>query len=141
MKTVWIVAACLVFPGCYASSVVAPSDRSVEELEAPKAWAPATAGDLPGFWVSTAVEGDSAGAVLRAYYVFTEEGFYSGAALVVGEVGPQFLVLEEDGRWSLSDGVLELGDGSGSMQASVAEGCLQLEVSGSAIVFRRDTLD
>lgn len=128
----------LLLGGCYASNVVATDERQVT-LEAPpaKTWQPATANALPGFYASSLVEGDVAGALLKAYYFFGQDGAYSGAALIVGEEGPRFMVLEDDGRWTLTEAGLDLADGSGAIEASTATDALRLVTHAGAITFDR----
>ncbi|RMG11524.1 MAG: hypothetical protein D6731_15425 [Planctomycetota bacterium] len=127
---------------CYPSNVLEAEQRDVVADQAPAlAWRPATSEDLGGFYASVRVEGASAGALLRAYYYFDTTGAYSGAALVVTDSGPRFVVIAEDGRWSLSEGKLDLHDGSGALDASVAPGHLRLASPESTIVFEKLPLE
>jgi hypothetical protein len=123
--------------GCYASNVVEADARAVVVEADDLVWRPGQVADLPGFYRSTAIEGDAAGVVLEAYYYFAESGAYSGAALVIGEVGPRFLVIAEDGRWTLDPDGLDLNDGSGKLELLTAEGHVKLVTPTSAIVFER----
>lgn len=116
------LAATLALAGCYASSPLAPSERTVSTTEAAVAWRAALPDDLPGLWASTSVQGASAGAVLKAYYAFDADGAYSGAALVLGEGRPRFVLLADDGRWTLDAEGLDLHDGSAPFAAAVAAG-------------------
>lgn len=139
MRRPTLLLALLVTPllgGCYASNVVAPDQREVK-LEAPpqRNWKPVTATELPGFYASNRIEGEIAGALLKAYYFFGADGAYSGAALVVGEEGPRFMVLQEDGHWTLSKAGLDLADGSGPIQATAADGALRLVTPTGSITF------
>ena len=133
--------ALLPIAGCIPSNVVAPEARAVQVDQAKLEWSRATQADLPGFYVSTEISGDSAGALLKAYYLFAETGSYSGAALVVGEAGPRFVVIAEDGRWALSDLGLDLQDGSGPVEVYAAPGHLRLVTPDSEIVFERVEID
>ncbi|MHC4393812.1 MAG: hypothetical protein ACYS22_21150, partial [Planctomycetota bacterium] len=89
----------------------------------------------PGFYASQEVRGEAAGALLQAYYYFGPGGSYSGAALVVTEDGPRFVVITEDGQWKPGRPGLDLDDGSGPVRAEVAGGLLRLTSEGSTIVF------
>ena len=123
--------------GCYASNVVAEGDRSVAEVRVELQWAPATADDLPGFYASESVEGEAAGALLKAYYYFGAEGDYSGAALVVSPEGPRFVVIEEEGRYAFADGAIDLADGAGPVPVDAALDHLRLRNPETTIVFKR----
>jgi hypothetical protein len=137
-----LAGACLSATACIPSNVVAAKDRDVTLTpEKALAWRPARSADVAGFYASTKIEGASAGALLRAYYYFDTTGSYSGAALVIGEEGPRFLVIADDGHWSLDEGHLDLGDGSGELQAAVAPEHLRLVSPESAITFRKLPLE
>lgn len=141
-RTLLLAALSLSLAGCYASNVVAPESRDVVAAAAPDLrWRPAEADEVPGFYASTHVEGASAGALLRAYYYFDSTGNYSGGALVLGEYGPRFVVIAEDGHWTVADGQLDLGDGSEGVTLEAAEDHLRLRTADSAIVFRRQPLE
>lgn len=130
----------LLSAGCYASNVLAEADRDVRVTAKKRVWRPATAEDLSGFFASTEVEGESAGAVLKAYYYFGH-GAYSGAALVVGSEGPRFVVIAEEGRYTFEGGKLDLKDGSGALTVQAAkDGFLRLDSGGSTITFQRAEL-
>ncbi|MEZ6187565.1 MAG: hypothetical protein R3F62_21465 [Planctomycetota bacterium] len=137
-----LAALCLSAVACYPSNVVAPESRDVVEAEQPALrWHPAQPDEVPGFYVSSEVEGASAGALLRAYYYFDSTGSYSGGALVLGEYGPRFVVITEDGRWTLTEGQLDLHDGSTGVTLDAAENHLRLQTAESTLVFRREPLD
>lgn len=123
--------------GCYASNVVATSERAVEVAQKKVRWRPAEAADLPGFYASSAVEGAAAGALLKAYYYFGAEGSYSGAVLVVSPEGPRFMVLEEEGAYAFSEEGIDLKDGAGPVPVDAAPGQLRLRAPESTIVFER----
>jgi hypothetical protein len=124
--------------GCYASNVVEADQRAVGVVQVKASWRPVTKpSELEGFYASEEISGELAGGLLKAYYYFTEAGAYSGAALVVGEVGPRFRVLAEDGRWTLDETGLDLADGSGKLQLLMAEHRLRMVSRGSTITFRR----
>lgn len=132
--------------GCYASNVVDPGQRGVQEEQVALTWKPAAGPDeLKGFWESTEVSGSSAGALLKAYYWFDPSGVYSGAALVLDDGQVRFLTLAEQGEWTLDASGLDLHDGSGALAAEVArapEGKhLRLVTPESAITFREVPLE
>jgi hypothetical protein len=127
--------------GCYASNTLAPEERVVATEAPRRSWRAATKDDLPGFWASTSVQGGSAGALLKAYYVIDAEGGYTGAALVLTEGRARFVVLAEDGRWTLDEGGLDLHDGGPPAQAWVDGGHLRLVAGDSAIELTRVPLD
>lgn len=132
-----LVLASVGFSGCYASNVVEADQREVKVKEEQVTWRPASEADLPGFYESTAVEGAAAGALLKAYYYFGPEGDYSGGVLAVSPEGPRFLVLAEDGRYSFSEGKIDLQDGSGPVPLEAAPGQLRLTSPETTLVFRR----
>ncbi|MBL8841101.1 MAG: hypothetical protein JNL90_06150 [Planctomycetes bacterium] len=126
-------------PGCIAPSVLDDAQR-LPETTAPARldWRPAQAADLHGYWESSAVEGEAAVALRKLYYLFASDGRYTGAALVAGDTGPQFQTL--DGRWTLADGVLDLGDGA-TAEAQVAPGWLRLVNEGGTLLLERSVLE
>ncbi|MGE0713741.1 MAG: hypothetical protein AB7N76_37170 [Planctomycetota bacterium] len=136
------LALCAALSGCYASNVVAPEERDVV-VAAPKLdWHPAKPEDIPGFYASTKVEGESAGALLKAYYQFGPlqdgGGDYSGAALVVTPQGPRFVVIAEDGKYRFDpESGLDLQDGGPPAKLEAAEGHLRLSDGASTITFER----
>lgn len=134
---VLLLFAALSLGGCYASNVVAPEARDVKLAAAQRTWRKATKADLPGFYASEEVTGRSAGALLKAYYLFAEGGVYSGAALVVGDNGPRFVVIDEDGRWTLDAAGLDLHDGGGAVAVEVAPEHLRLVRKDGSITFTR----
>ncbi len=125
--------------GCIAPSVLDDAQRLPEaSAPAPLEWRPAQADDPLGYWESTAVEGEAAAALRKLYYHFASDGSYTGAALVAGDSGLQFQTL--DGRWTLTDGVLDLGDGAtASLQA--APGWLRLGTEGGMLLLARVVLE
>lgn len=126
-------------PGCIAPSVLDDAQR-LPETTAPALldWRPAQAADLHGYWESRAVEGDAAAALRKLYYLFAADGRYTGAALVASDAGPQFQTL--DGRWTLADGVLDLGDGA-TAEVQVAPGWLRLLNEGGTLLLERSVLE
>ncbi|MBL4848001.1 MAG: hypothetical protein JKY65_20995 [Planctomycetes bacterium] len=137
MRALTLLAALAFSSGCYASNVVEASQRTVKETEVVVSWTPATVEDLPGFYASSSIEGEAAGALLKAYYYFGAEGSYSGAVLIVSPEGPRFWVLEEDGNYALSEEGLDLNDGAEPVPVDAAPGKLRLRAPGSTIVFER----
>lgn len=122
-------------PSCIASNVVAVDDRlvvgpQVDDLE----WHPGMEDDLAGLFESVQIHGDSAGALWKIYYHFSDRGGYSGAALVNSDDGLRFQVLS--GHWRFSDGLLDLQDGSERLRVSVSGEFLKLESSAGSVVFK-----
>ena len=114
------LAATSALTGCYGDMTVEAQARAVS-LEAPEpSWRAATPDDLDGFFESTRLTGETAGAVLKTYYQFAPDGDYSGAALVLSDEGPRFLVIAEEGRWTLDREGLDLHDGSGKLELYAA---------------------
>jgi len=132
-----LLLAALACSGCYASNVVEKNAREVKVGEAKVEWRPAQASDVPGFYASTRIEGEAAGALLKAYYYFGAEGEYSGAAMVVSPEGPRFVVVEEEGRYAFSAEGIDLNDGSGPVALDAAPGRLRLRSADTTIVFER----
>lgn len=132
----------LALSGCYSSEPLAPEAREVvAEVTPAAAWRPAGPDDLPGLWASTSIQGASAGAVLKAYYAFDATGGYSGAALVLSEGRPRFVLLAEDGTWTLEESALDLHDGSAPMTASVANAHLRLSAGDDVLELERVPLE
>lgn len=124
----------LVTPACIASSVVDSAGRAVAPRTAEFAWRPALAGDLHGLYESVEIEGEAAVSVWKLYYAFAADGSYSGAALVLGGANPEFQTLS--GRWTLVDGILDLGDGQTARVLAAPEH-LRLEHEGGTAILRR----
>jgi len=135
------LACLLALPGCYASSTLAEGERAVAVAPPRAAWRAAGADDLPGLWASTAIEGQSAGAVLKVYYAFDAGGGWSGVALILGDSGPRFAPLATDGRWSLADSALDLHDGAPPAQAWVDGPRLRLVAGDDRLELARVPLD
>ncbi|MBL8801588.1 MAG: hypothetical protein JNN27_06315 [Planctomycetes bacterium] len=124
---------------CIAPSVVSSEGRAVELTPQARDWRPARVEDLDGLFESTSIEGEAAVALWRIHYHFAVEpgvsgGSYSGAALVLGGLTPQFQTLS--GVWRLNEGALEF-DGAAATQASVAGDLLRLENEGGTVLLRR----
>lgn len=142
MRRALVLSALLALSGCIASDPLTEEQREVVATETPAAaWRPAAPDDLPGLWASTSIEGASAGAVLKAYYAFDAEGGYSGAALVLTEGHPRFVLLAADGTWTLEQAALDLHDGSAPMDASVADAQLRLVSGEDVLELERVPLD
>jgi hypothetical protein len=135
------VLACALLGGCYASSPLAPAERTVVPTADVVTWRPATPDDLPGLWASTHIEGGSAGAVLKAYYAFDADGGYTAAALVLDEGRPRLVLLAADGRWTLDGPALDLHDGGPPFAVSVAVDRLRLVQGEDALELARVPLD
>jgi len=136
-----LLASLLALPGCYASSTLAESERTVAAAAPRASWRAAVKDDLPGLWASTAIEGQSAGVVLKVYYAFDADGGWSGAALVLGEDGPRFTSLADDGRWALADATLDLHDGAPPAKAWIDGPRLRLVAGDDRLELVRVPLD
>lgn len=127
--------ACAVAPSaCIAPSVVSSGGRQVSAELAPARWRPGTAADLPGFYESERIEGESAAALARIYYSFAADGTFTGAALVLGGAHPEFQTLS--GSWTFQDGTLDLGDGQ-PIGLDASEGRIRLASAGGTAVLKR----
>ena len=127
----------LLLGGCYASNVVAPRDRMVRTDLKELKWRPATAADLAGLYASVAITGDAALTLRRVDYWFGADGRFAAAALQDDDdEGPTFQTA--NGRWSLTDGGLVLGDQEPA-ECTAAEEHLRLRMTGGEIVLRRET--
>lgn len=123
-----------VLPACITPSVVASEGRAprsgLEEL----AWSPARAVDFAGLFESVRIEGTAAAAIGKLYYHFSPDGTYTGAALVFDAGRPAFLTL--GGSWTLSDEMLDLGDGQPARASSTLDH-LRLETPDGIACLRR----
>jgi hypothetical protein len=122
---------------CISPSVLDSSGRAVATPRAEIAWRPAAPEDLRGLFESVSIEGEAAAALWKVEYVFDADGSYSGAALVLGGVHPEFQTLA--GSWSLEGGLLDLGDGQTARAAAAGE-LLKLESDGGVVVLRREAV-
>lgn len=129
--------AVLPFSGCYASNVVATTERSVREQAEPTEWRPAVVADLVGYHRAVAIRGDAALSLRTVYYLFQADGVYTGAALVDGERGLEFQTLR--GRWELGADGLVL-DGAPAVGASAAPGWLRIAAPNGELLLRREEL-
>jgi hypothetical protein len=121
---------------CITPSVLERSEREVkapEEELASLAWHDAARDELLGLFESIAIEGEVAGSLWRVWYHFASDGTYSGAALVLGGVDPEFQTLS--GTWSLDGGALDLGQGQ-VVRVQAADSHLRMESEGGAVIFR-----
>jgi hypothetical protein len=130
-----LAAVALCLAGCISPSVVESSGRAVAEPTAHLELRPATAAELEGLWESTAIEGEAAASLACVLYLFSADGAYTGAALVLDE-RPTFQTLS--GAWSLDEGSLDLGDGNVT-RARIAGDRLELSSEGGAVWLRRVT--
>lgn len=136
-RPVWLGIVPLALAGCIAPSVLEKEKRAVSEEEASVAWRPAEAPDLDGLFESVRIEGEASSSLWRFEYHFSQDGSFTGAALVVIEGRPEFQTLA--GRWSLAAGVLAL-EGSEPARAFAAPGKLKLETEGGTAELRRVAL-
>ena len=122
---------------CIASNLLDSSQRMLQVQPVEREWAPAGSADIEGQFESTEITGAAAGSVLKIYYYFGADGRFTGAALIVGSVGPTFQVLE--GQWILSDGRLTLGSDSEPANVYKSMDSLLLTTVDSRVVFKRVT--
>jgi hypothetical protein len=122
-------------PSCIASNLLDTNLRMPEAKAEEREWVPALPADLEGQFESTKITGEAAGSVLKIYYYFAGDGRFTGAALVVGESGPTFQVLE--GRWSLVEGKLSLGPDSEPATLQKSGDLLRLMTTEGSVVLRR----
>jgi hypothetical protein len=123
-------------PGCLASTVVPPAERAPSAEH--RQWRPAEVADLLGYFELLAIEGEAAASLRKVYYHFSDDGTYTGAALVAGlDSPPRFQTLS--GTWLLTAGELVL-DLDAPVQALASEGLLELRSQGGALVLRHSTL-
>ncbi|MCY2959190.1 MAG: hypothetical protein NTY35_03410 [Planctomycetota bacterium] len=135
LRTTWIACgALLCSTGCITSSVVDSTGRAVAVPDTKLVWSPARPEDLRGLYESVSIEGEVAASLWKIEYVFGADGSYSGAALVLGADNPQFQTLS--GRWTLDNGILDLGEGQ-TARASSAADHLKLENEGGVAILRR----
>lgn len=130
-----VLASLPVLGGCYASSVVAVTDRSIATDQAALPWRPATRADLDGLFGSIEIRGDAAVALRNVWYLFDQGGRYTGAALVDTDDGPAFQTLT--GTWDLLPPGLVL-DGADPVACSAAPGHLRIEAHGGTLVLRAE---
>lgn len=141
MRGALLAALLLALPGCYASNTLSESERAVTPTAERVTWRAAGRDDLPGLWASTAIEGQSAGVVLKVYYSFDADGGWSGVALVLGEDGPRFTPLTTEGSWTLADATLDLHDGAPPAQAWTSGPRLRLVAGDDRLELARVPLD
>lgn len=130
--------AALLLAGCAAEAPRDPGDAPAVERPV---WRAAAADDLPGLWSSTAVEGQSAGAVLKVLYLFDAAGGYDCSAVVVDDGRPRLEPLARDGRWTLDGRGLDLHDGGDPLRAWTASGRLRLVQGDDVLELAKVPLD
>ncbi len=126
---------CLALASCIPSNVVAVEDRSVRVDLDRLDWQPLAKGDLPGLYESVEVTGEAAAVLWKIFYLFSEGGQYSAAALVLKGESPAFQSLQ--GTWQMVGKRLDLMDGSDSLEASVSGDHLRFESPTGSVTFRR----
>jgi hypothetical protein len=127
-----VVAVCLLAPACIPSNVVAPKERMVAEDLAETVFVPATPADVVGYHESVDIQGDAAATLRKVYYLFADDGSYTGAALVDDGEFRNFQTLS--GRWRLAPEGLVLDDqppatceaASGELRITAPTGVLRL---------------
>lgn len=136
--TTLMLGATTMMVSCIASSLINSNQRMLQLETTDREWSPPSPTDIAGQFESTEITGEAAGSVLRIYYYFASNGRFTGAALLVGTLGPTFQVLE--GRWSLSKGKLSLGPDSDPATVHKSGDLLRLTTSGGRVVLKRVTL-
>lgn len=126
-----------VHAACVPSNVVAVEDRAVVTPSSQLEWRASTETDIPGLYASASLEGPLAFSLLKIYYLFEADGAMAAAALVEGDSGPQFQVI--DGRWEYDGGALIL-DGAEPATVDAADGFLRLSGAEGTIVLRREVV-
>lgn len=132
-----LIAGTALFTGCITPSVIDSSGRAIEPTSVMHEWRPAQTSDFDGLFESVSIEGEVAAALWKIYYVFSTDGSYSGAALVLGGAAPEFQTLS--GRWMLDGDRLDLGDGR-VVHASADENHIRLESEGGVAILRRSAI-
>lgn len=129
-----ILGGCALLPACITPSVIESSGRAIAPTTTKFAWREPRTADFDGLFESVSIEGEVAAALWKVWYVFSEGGAYSGAALVLGSATPGFQTLS--GRWSLDGDQLDLGDGQ-VVRASATDDHLRLASAGGVAILRR----
>jgi hypothetical protein len=118
---------------------VAVADRSVRQPLADVAWSGAERSAIPGFYESERITGEAAAGVLRVWYLFFEDGRYTGAALVLDGSDPSFQVLS--GKWDLRAGRLLLDESGEPMDVEAAADRLRISTPTGAVHLRKALLE
>lgn len=138
MRIELVACACALAPACIAPSVVASSGRAVAVAPEAIAWREATVDDVVGFFESEKIEGEAAASLSRVAYYFAADGFYTGAALVLGGAHPEYQTLT--GTWRIASGKLVLDDGE-PVTLDASEGRVRLTTPAGTLVLRRAALE
>ncbi len=138
MRVELALLALLVAPACIAPSVVSSSGRAVAQDEQAIAWRAATVDDFVGFFRSERIEGGVAASLARVDYFFAADGFYTGAALVLGDAHPEYQTLT--GTWRLDAGRLVLDDGE-PVDVAASDEHLRIATPDGTLVLRRTALE
>lgn len=125
----------LIAGGCIPSNVVAVEDRAVAVPVQELHWDQPLPELLDGLYESIDIRGDVAGGLWKVWYFFGSDGHYSGAALVLGPLGPEFQTLS--GSYRVVDGRLDLGDGAEPANLLAATDHLQVSSPEGEVVLRR----
>lgn len=123
---------------CISPSVVASSGRAVAVEERALEWRAASAADVVGFFESERITGDVAASLSRVSYVFAADGYYTGAALVLGAEHPEYQTLV--GTWRLDGASLVLDDGE-PVELAAADQRLRISTPDGVLVLRRAALE
>ncbi|MCK6446541.1 MAG: hypothetical protein L6Q99_09135 [Planctomycetes bacterium] len=123
---------------CIAPSVVASTGRAVAVEERALEWRDATTADVVGFFESERISGEVAASLARVNYVFAADGYYTGAALVLGGEHPEYQTLV--GTWRLDGARLVLDDGE-PVELAAADERLRISTPDGVLVLRRAALE
>ena len=126
--------ACMAMAACIPSNVVAPTERMVVEAESVPPFVAATAADVVGFHESIDIQGDAAVSLRKVYYLFSDDGSYTGAALVDDGERRTFQTLT--GTWKLAPEGLVLDD-QPAAPCDAAPGQLRLTAPTGVLRLRR----
>lgn len=133
-----LASALLAAPACIAPSVVESSGRAVVAAEDSVDWRAALPEDLVGFFESERIEGEVAASLARVSYLFAADGYYTGAALVLGAEHPEYQTLS--GTWRVEAGKLVLDDQDPVELAASAER-VRIATADGTLVLRRAALE
>jgi hypothetical protein len=132
-----LIGALALASACVHAKVVSKDDRAVGADAPERSWRPAEAADVHGLYESVSIEGEAAAALWRIYYHFAEDGTYTGAALTLGGVRPEFQTLS--GTWTLADSTIEF-DSASMARAEVAGDELRLLGEGGIVILKRTAI-
>ena len=112
-------------------------DRAVVRAADVAEWQPVAAHDIPGLYVTMAIEGAAAGSLRMACYLFESGGSFTAALLVDTAEGPRFVATA--GTWQFADGQLRLDDAEPADVRGAGD-MLRLEGAEGRVVLRREAM-